>query len=322
MHRALKEKPNMPLIITAGSKYVDIDVLACCVAYKQLCDVSEKESAIHLTGPFNATITSEIELWSQGFINKKPPLEDLNLQYVIMDVSHPDYFESFVKLDQVTVLYDHHFGHEEFWQARLGNRSQIEAVGACATLIWEAYKMQGYADLIPIISAQLLYAAIVANTLNFKSNVTTIRDIRAAQELHPRTNFSKDWVTGYYNEVERSILSNFPAAVRHDTKTIAHKGEQLFLAQIELWNEEVLFKSYSPETISQIIESIYPNSAWILSLVCIEKGFNYLFSSTNTVKTDLTKFMELTSVLAEESFSCWKSDRLWLRKEILKHLKL
>lgn len=322
MHIALKKKPNMPLIITAGSKYVDIDVLACCVAYKQLCDLAGKESAVHLTGPFNATITSEIESWSHGFINKTPPEEDPNLQYVIMDVSHPDYFESFVQLDQVTALYDHHFGHEHFWCARLGDRSQIEPVGACATLIWEAYKIQGYAELIPTVSAQLLYAAIVANTLNFKSHVTTMRDIRAAQDLQPRTNLSKVWVAGYYNEVERSILADFPAAVRHDTKIIEHNEKQLFLAQIELWNADDLFKSYSRETISQIMESIYPDSAWILSLICIEKGFNYLFSNTNIVENDLAKFMKLTSVVAEKSFSCWKTDRLWLRKEILKHLKL
>ncbi len=303
-------------IITAGSKYVDIDVLACAMAYKNLCYLSGNRAAIHLTGPFNSTITAEMREWGRGGINRLAPFLSDDNQYVIVDVSHPEFLESFVEVDQVVEVYDHHFGHEEFWRNRLGDRSKIEPVGACATLIWEAYKDRGYHKSIDALSANFLYAAIVANTLNFRASVTTERDCLSARELEAFTTLSEGWIVSYYSEIESAILENLPQSIQYDTKTVDFRGETFLLSQIELWNAATILGGYTLEKIHQIMDNLYPGCTWILSLISIEEGCNYLFTNSHVVKTSLSRFMNLVP----HETDAWKSDRLWLRKEILRDL--
>lgn len=318
----------MSFIITAGSKYVDIDVLSCSIAYQQLCGLLGRESTIHLTGPFNSTIIPEMKTWIQDldaavFNNAAPEPSSKkgeSKKFIIVDVSHPDYLESFVQVDKVIEIYDHHFGYEEFWQNRLGNKAKIEAVGACATLIWETYKTHGYDESISAVSANFLYAAIIANTLNFRAGVTTDRDRLAAQELRSFTTLPHDWISHYYREINRTILQNLSTSIQSDTKTIDHRGRHLLLSQIEVWNTDELFKLYSPLGIYQIMIENFPNEDWILNLISIEEGCNYMFGPSHFIGKELSGFMTLTKIEREKPY--WKSDRLWMRKEILRDLAI
>lgn len=253
---------------------------------------------------------------SLGYINQEAPLVSKDNQFVIVDVSHPDYLESFVNIDQVIEVYDHHFGHEEFWHNRLGGLARIEPVGACATLIWEAYKTQGFHNIIEELSANFLYAAIMANTLNFRASVTTERDRNAARELLPLTNFPEKWVTNYYSEIEKTILKNLSPTLQNDTKTVAHGDSSFFLSQIELWNASIFLTTHSTSRIYQTMDDLYPDSPWVLNLISIEENCNYLITNTDIIKRDFSKFMNLKP----HNSGCLTSDRLWLRKEILRDL--
>lgn len=54
----------MNFVICAGYKYTDIDVLASSLALKNLMDLGRERTAVHLIGPFNATIPRICKYWN------------------------------------------------------------------------------------------------------------------------------------------------------------------------------------------------------------------------------------------------------------------
>src|SRR3989339_1111560 len=158
-----------PLIITAGEKYNDIDALGCGVAYQKLLEPQGKSAAVVFRGPLNESVTKTIRSWDYdlqvALLNNAA-----EFNYILVDVSEPSHFAKFVILDQVVEIFDHRYGFQDYWLERLGDKSRIDLVGACATLIWEEYKKAGLAKNIDTVSANLLSTAIVSNTLNMQAH--------------------------------------------------------------------------------------------------------------------------------------------------------
>ena len=93
-------------------------------------------------------------------------------------------------------------------------------VGSCATLIWEEFGKRNLSGSISATSANLLYTAIVSNTLNFKASVTTRRDREAYKQLQKFTNLPKNWIEKYFEEQDSDKLNNVYDAIVNDTKNI------------------------------------------------------------------------------------------------------
>jgi len=305
----------MTTIITAGSRYVDIDVLASGIAYKQLLNLQRQESTLCLSGPFNATIPREMRLYGETEVYcKEPAIEDEDV-FVIVDVSNPHYFSSFVNLNQVIAVFDHHFGFEKYWHARLHEMAKIEAVGACATLIWEAYVQAEQLDKMPQMTAKLLYLAIISNTLNFRAHVTHQRDRNAAVDLLARLPAEHDYVSEYYREIESSISNDLAMTIKSDTKEVLIQNPNLTFqfSQIELWDSEKFLKKHSAEKIRSLMSSMFPDKSWLLSLVSVKAGYNYLLSNSSTIIEKISKV-----IASKNNALVMQTERLWLRKEILR----
>ena len=162
--------------VTSGSAYTDIDALACAIGYAELCGCDAV-----LPGKFNSTIPQCVQDF--GFKYLTGFRKDYD-SFVIVDMSDPRYLPDCVSVDKVEMVFDHHLGFADFWQ----EKCQIESIGACATMIFELFK-----DVKPSVkTANLLYTAIFANTLNFKAKVTTDRDLRAAEKLKNFINLPTD----------------------------------------------------------------------------------------------------------------------------------
>lgn len=91
-----------------------------------------------MTDPMNASVTPTMRNLAKSFSSE---LQDGD-KYVVVDMSDSNVISSFVPLDKVVEIYDHHFGFEEYWKKRLGDRSKIQPIGAAATLIWEEFKQR------------------------------------------------------------------------------------------------------------------------------------------------------------------------------------
>jgi inorganic pyrophosphatase/exopolyphosphatase len=301
-------------IITAGSAYVDIDVLASAVGYRELLIALKKPASVVLTGPYNSTITNTVSSWEKD-VERKAISSSMENEYILVDISNPNYVEKFVNLDQVTKVFDHHHGYEDFWREKLGENSIIEYVGSCATLIWEEYVKMSCENLISKNVANLLCSAIVSNTLNFSAKITSERDICAYKNLLSKSSLSENWQESYYTDATKTILENLYDSLRTDTKHIDHPEASFYFGQLELWNipkEE--FHSFKKK-IENHMDSLYKNKDWLVSVIEISQKRNIFFSNNwEKMSTILNKFTKNCSD------GICVSEGVWLRKEILKNL--
>ena len=172
----------------------DMDSLACSIAYSELLRLEGKDAVAYIPKEPGSSVTDEIKSWEFSYEVEPKPEELENMDFIMVDTTDPHTFPKFVTEDKIIEIYDHHYGYEDYWKQKLGKNANIEMIGACATLIWEEYKKRGFADKISQVSAKLLYAAIVSNTLNFKATITSPRDVEAFQELSVKSGISKDWI--------------------------------------------------------------------------------------------------------------------------------
>jgi len=289
-------------IVTSGQRYTDIDGLASAIAYKEI----EPKSLVVLPGPLNQSVTATIKKWPLDFVTNLPPG---NYNFVVVDISEPEWIANFVKKDKIIKIYDHRFGFNNYWQKKLGKNVKIEMVGACATLIWEEIKRNK--KKINQIPANLLYTAIVSNTLNFKASVTTPRDLKAIKEIKPSTSLPANWIEKYYQEVEKGIYQDPIKAILGDTKGTT----DVVIGQIELWDSRNFINKYLKE-IKTAMES-YGNPNWFFSSPSISEGKNYLFAKSKNTKKKLREIIG-----ASFKGNLGTTRKLWLRKEILKELQL
>ena len=301
------------IIITSGQLHTDIDILASALAYKELMDKTGKESQVVLPGSLNESVSASVRKWKINYLIN-PPKENKNLQFIIVDISEPKYFAHFVQEENIIKLFDHHLiGFEKYWQKKLGNKSVIEEIGACATLIWEEFKKNKVDTKIQPTSANLLYTAILSNTLNLQASVTTERDIKATQEIVKYTHLPKNWEKQYFDEVSASVLANPINAMKNDTKLQEINNKKFAMIQIELWDSFEFVELFQDDII-KVLSSFSQEYAFFTS-PSISEGKNYIIALDEKTQDLLQK-----SIPINFKGLIGTTKELFLRKEIIKKL--
>jgi inorganic pyrophosphatase/exopolyphosphatase len=299
------------LIITAGDLWSDIDILASALSYEQLLKLEGKDAQAVLTAPLNLTVTKDIRDMGLEYEDKFGYKSE-DCEFIVVDISLPQYYAKFVDLNHVVEVFDHHF-YDELGElkAKLGNNCHIEKVGACATLIWEEFKKRGRSQQISPLNALLIYTAIISNTLDFKAGVTTERDITASNELIKIATPPEDWKQRYYEQVETSIMQDPIANMQLDTKRIDLKTGSIAITQIELWDSAKFFE-VNKDILDSFLNSQNCDYAFVTS-PSINKGCNYLYA------LDLKTENLLKKVWSDLDFNTKiaKTSKLYLRKQIL-----
>jgi inorganic pyrophosphatase/exopolyphosphatase len=302
----------MKTIVTAGAQGADIDVFACAVAYSELLSLEGLESIPVIPGSFTSSVTPTILDWGALYETTYNP--DGNENFVLVDISDPKHFATFVAHDRISEVYDHRSGHEEFWKAKLKDQSHIEMVGSCGTLIWEAFKRRGKANAISPTSAKLLLASIVSDNLALKSPLVTKRDRSAYEELSLKTGLSTDWISAYYLEQEKILLDEFHTYVQNDTKKIETSYGDFVIAQIELWDAKALLETKPEELIN--IMSIHEPTPWIVNIISVSEGFNYIYTTHAQAKEIIERALGVSF-----TGNVAITDSLLMRKYIMKVLQ-
>ncbi len=302
----------MKTIVTAEAKGADIDVFACAVAYAELLSLEGKESIPVIPGMFTASVTPSILAWGAKY--ETIYSSDGSENFVLVDISDPDQFPSFVFHNRISEIYDHRSGHETYWKDRIQNNAHIEMVGACGTLIWEQFKKRAKEKDISMVSAKLLLASIVSNTLAFRSLNVTERDKVAYAELSAITGLSEEWIQKYFLEQEDILLKNFEQYLRADTKVFKTASGDFAIGQIEIWDATDLLNTRKNEL--DHIMSEYESMPWIVNIPNISKGFNYVYSKSLRGKEIIEKVCGLKF---ENDIATTKG--LLMRKYLMKVLR-
>lgn len=305
-------------IVTAGKSFNDIDAFGCAIAYAELLRLEGADARAVFAGPLNHSVTA-LALEQGGEFTAECIPADRD-RFVFVDLSGADHF-AFAPVDEsrIAEIYDHHYGFEDYWRERLGERSHIERVGAAATLIWEEVERRGFADRLSAASVNLLAIATLQNTLNFTSSETGERDRRAFDALSRRVTMGDGWQDRYFAECAKAIHANLGESIANDTKTLdAYFGSRaLVFSQLEITEDPVAFLRDNRETIDAHWAST-PTARHLMNLADIRSRTSLLCSD------DPAWLAETIVPLFEKAQSV--SDRAILvsivqRKQILKRLQ-
>lgn len=296
-------------VVTSGARYLDIDAYAGCMAYAELLNLQGQKAIAATTAPLNESVTPTIRGWSTELVRDYQPSPDD--MYVLIDISDPEFFDTFVVEDRVDEIIDHHMEFADYWQQKIGDKSQIEFVGAACTLVYERWRQSGELEQISETSARLLIAGILDNTLNFEAVVTTDRDRAAYDELSGHANLPENWQAVYFEECQQTILSDLIGAIRNDVKQMNFPSfGKVTVGQLVVWDGRMLMADRLDEICSAMAGA---GDGWFMSVVSISEGRNYLIPGSERVKQFLEK---LSGAVFNGSVGV--TDRLWLRKEIMK----
>lgn len=231
-------------------------------------------------------------------------------EYVIVDVSDPVFLKSSVPLDQVTAVYDHHVGFEEYWAERIGDGAHIEFIGAAATLVYREWTRAGLQDRMSRSTALLLIAAILDNTLNLTSANTTDEDRAVLRALCQRENITEEWCASYFSEVQTAVEADLKNALLNDMKTVRNNPVlPPRVAQICVWDANRILAKLSE------IRSFFADcpDSWMINLIDIKHRCSYFVCDDCGYQA---KIEEIFDVRFEEGVA--KTPISYLRKEIIK----
>lgn len=293
-------------IVTSGSRYIDIDAYAGCIAYSYLLKLKGISSKAVSTARLNESITKEL-LELKVKLDKYTPNE--NDEFIINDLSDKKFFDKIVKENKIIEVIDHHLGFEGYWKKKLGSNSKIEFIGSVVTIIFELFEKENLQDKITKDIAYLMMSAILDNTLNFKAKITNYRDIIAYKKLEGIAGSSGNYATEYFLGCQQIIENDLRLAIENDTKIgIESKKLPNVVSQLTVWdknnilnNKELIFDSLNN----------YGNE-WILNLICLKEGKSYIIASNNLLLQDIQKL--LNGSISEYYLKC---EDVWLRKEII-----
>ena len=178
-----------------------------------------------------------------------------------------------------------------------------------ATIIVEMYEKDNLLEKMPVDIAKLLMAAILDNTLNLKSNVTTKRDIESYNKLQNIVQ-DENFAQNYFMECQQVIEKDFSQAIRNDIKIedIDYSLPRV-IGQLVLWDKTLLWEN--KEIIKEVLNE--KGDKWIMNVICLKEGKNYIFASNNEVMKNLEELLE-----TKANNGIIELNKLMLRKELMK----
>jgi len=293
------------IVITSGRKYIDIDAYAGMFAYKTLLQSLGYEVYVTTTAILNESIPESIQ--RLGFKFDEVDLS-LPTKYIVLDVSHPDFIDTFVPESDIIEIIDHHTGYEDYWKEK-GVKVHIEFIGSIATIIFEIFQKQKKEDLLSAELCKLLIAAILDNTLNLKSGITTTRDKNAYQQLLSLAHLDDNFRESYFRDCYSDLEDGLEEYLKNDTKI-----EKVSSYLPEVFGQLiVLDKADIVRNLDRVKKTFSQYEEWMLNIISLRDGKSYLFFDGDSAKE---KLESLFSLVVEGQFL--ELEQCMLRKEIMK----
>lgn len=240
----------MQKILVTSYVNPDIDGVASAFAYCEFLKKTGKYAVISVIGEVHDEVKYIFDRFNFVFPEIILNTDDFN-EIILVDASTLNILENKITIDKVTEIIDHRKINEasKFVNAKI----QIELVGAAATMIAEKFIQNSIA--ISKESAILLYSAIISNTLNFNSSVTTQRDKDAALWLKQIAGLTEVFWEDMF--IAKSDLTDKKLAerIKGDFAWFIVGEKKIGIAQIEMIGAKKLIYDRGEEII-QVLEKI------------------------------------------------------------------
>jgi inorganic pyrophosphatase/exopolyphosphatase len=229
---------SIPTIITPYH-WPDIDGIACTYALEKLLQLKGYKEVRGMI----SQIPQKEPLWIMEKFNFSYPQIQTTPkdQLYLVDVSDPKDLPESLPLQQIKIVID----HRSYTDLSLmpNALSWIEPMGSAATLIYQLYLNQGI--LPDPQSAQLLYAAIMSNTIKCRTRNTTNMDRQAVAKLkelgQPPIHLIDEMFEAKSNLNDISLQTHLDEDLSSKLQLIA--GEPTAVAQLEMVGVEKLIKT-------------------------------------------------------------------------------
>jgi len=291
-------------MIVAGPTDPDLDGLACSYAYAEFLRSKGHDAQCVVYGNPREEAAFAAKKFRIRFMRN---LDASGKKVVLVDTSVLARVSRKIDPNDVIEVIDHRKLNTagEFKNAKL----QLEFIGAAATMVAEKF-MKGNAD-ISRESASLLLLAIISNTINFRNNVTTQRDRKAARWLEARARVEKNYVRNFF--LQKSRIGNLALEIKRDGGIFSLGGMKIYIAQLEMLDGEKFVRKNGAE-ILRILKSMEKKNSLehsFLKVIDVGLGNNVFYTQSSAV-------MRALEDVAGAKFSgpIGKSRGIIMRKEL------
>ena len=304
---------NEIILVTAGSTYLDIDAYACAVAMAELLSLRGENAVAFSSAPFNYSVCDSLVENSNMVRSLPDGLSIENVNYIIVDVSDPEFLSDSVPLERVVEVYDHHVGFEEYWKDRIGEGTHIEFIGAAATLIYREWENAGLQYKMSRSTALLLIAAILDNTLDLTSANTTAEDIAVFNKLCEKESITREWCDSYFSKVQNNIEADLKNAIFKDIKIIRNNDIlPTRMAQLCVWNADNIILKL-PQIRVLFHKEFEKVDSWMINIIDIKRRCSYFLCDSELHQKKLENVFDISFIQGVA-----KTSKAYLRKEIIK----
>ena len=296
------------MITVTGYINPDIDCVACSIGYAEFLRKGLKEAQAVYSGDIGKE--SEFVKKYLGYLSILHVSGGLEEdQIVLVDTSDVKAIDLSIKKENIIEVIDHRklsYIHD-FPRAKM----QIDLVGSCATLITERFHDNG---VIPSKeSAVLLFSAIVSNTVNFMSNVTTQRDKDMANWLKKYADIPQNYISDMFEYKSEINGKNIEEVLTEEFKQYTILGKKIGIVQLEITEAIRRVSELGNDIKAKLceIKSEKQLDYLLLSCVDIKEGFNYFLTIDSKSSDFFEKALGITAV-----YDGVKSEGIYMRKEI------
>jgi len=257
----------------------DLDGSACAFAYSELLKTTGKDVIAGIFNKLRMEARFAFDMVGAN-IADGGALARNTQEIILVDACEIKGVSKQIDPGKVTEVIDHRAvnqAKEEFPNAKI----QIEMVGSCATLITEKFIEQNIKPSRE--SATLLYLAIASNTINFKNNVTTDRDIKAADYLKTLYSIDQKLVLEMF-QYQSNLSGTIMEIFERDKWSNHIAGKDFSVFQFEIVGVEKFIKDNFDEIVRSLQE------------VQSEEKFDFVFATF----VDLEKARNTFIVPSEE----------------------
>ena len=293
------------IIITSGRKYIDIDAYASMIAYRELLKVISDNNIIASTTAILNQSVPPLILNLRYSLDRSTDNE--NNEYILLDVSNPDFFDKQVKTSKIVEIIDHHTGFEQYWAKYPNIKTQIEFIGSVCTLVYEKIIQSRHVEILDTDLCKLLVAGILDNTLNLKTSITTDRDRSAYNELLRLGKVPEDFYKEYFSACEAEITKDFEKAIKDDLKIEKAGTLPEVIGQMIVLNLD----NFDQEKMNEIFAA-YPE--WMMNVILLEEGKSYIYFGGDSIRQRLEHLFDKKC----GSDNLLVLDKFLLRKQIMK----
>lgn len=298
------------IIVTAGSRYLDIDAYACIVAMRELLELKGIRAVAFSRAKCNYSVCRSLRKDGQ-IVNTLPPdFPAETSDYIVCDVSDPEYIKDSVPPGRVIEIFDHHTGFEEYWHSRIGDNAHIEFIGAAATLIYQEWVKVGLTDKMTRSTALLLIAAILDNTLDLTADIVSPADREAYAALCKKAGIGKEWCSSYFSEVQDSVEADLHNALFNDVKMIVdHPVLPSRFAQLCVWDARRIIVRL--DELRRWFDD--GKNSWMINIIDIKRRCSFFVCEDAPHQR---KLEEVFKIPFENGIA--RTKKAYLRKEIIK----